>query len=156
MGKRHDAGEAVTIRAAIPGDAVRLADLCEQLGYPAAPADVHSRLEAFLQDEDHGLFVVEGPGGQVAGWVHVFVRRLLMVERHAQVGGLVVDESQRGRGLGRLLMEQAEGWARARGCEGLYVRSNVARERAHRLYRGLGYEQIKISRLFMKKLEGAG
>jgi len=74
------------------------------------------------------------------------------VERHAELGGVVVFAEQRGRGLGRLPMEQAEGWARDGGCEVAYVRSNVAHERAHRFYEGIGYEHIKTSRVFLKRM----
>jgi GNAT superfamily N-acetyltransferase len=53
-------------------------------------------------------------------------------------------------------MEQAEGWARDRGCGAVYVRSNVARERAPRFFEGIGYEQIKTLCVFLKELEGRG
>jgi GNAT superfamily N-acetyltransferase len=137
-------------------DVDRLAVLCEQLGYPSTPAQVHQRLGQVLQDEDQAVFVAEGVAGQVVGWVQVFGRQLLVVDRHAELGGLVVDEGHRGRGVGPQLMEQAEDWARARGCEALYVRSNVVREGAHRFYEGIGYAQIKTSRVFLKDLGGTG
>jgi GNAT superfamily N-acetyltransferase len=71
------------------------------------------------------------------------------------LGGLVVDEGHRGRRIGRLLMETAEAWASARGCEALYVRSNVVRERAHRFYKEMGYDLIKQSCVFLKELGGS-
>ena len=154
MGSGCGGDEVAVLRAAIPQDAERLAVLNAQLGYPARPEKVARRLEAIQGDKDHAVFVAQGTDGQVTGWVHVFVRQLLVVDRHAELGGLVVLEEQRGRGLGRLLVERAEVWARDRGCEALYVRSNVAREQAHRFYEGIGYEQIKTSRVFLKRVGG--
>jgi GNAT superfamily N-acetyltransferase len=151
-----DGDEVIDIRAATQVDVHRMAALCEQLGYPSTPEQVQRRLDQIQQDEDQAVFVAEGVGGQVVGWVQVFGRKLLVVDLHAELGGLVVDEGHRGRGVGGLLMEQAEDWARARGCEALYVRSNVIREGAHRFYEGIGYELIKTSRVFLKELEGAG
>lgn len=144
--------EQMVIRPATDADAERLAALCGQLGYPASPDQVRLRLERLLADGDHALFVAQTAEGRAVGWVHVFVRQLLVLDRHAELGGLVVDEGYRGRGTGRLLMETAEDWASGRGCEALYVRSNVVRERAHRFYEGIGYGLIKRSCLFLKDL----
>jgi GNAT superfamily N-acetyltransferase len=144
--------EGILIRAAKEADIERLAVLCGQLGYPASAGQVRQRLDELLQVEDHAVLVAEGPDGQVIGWVHVFVRQLLVVDRHAELGGLVVDEGHRGRGVGRLLMETAEDWASARGCEALYMRSKVVREQAHRFYEGIGYDLIKRSCVFLKEL----
>lgn len=148
--------EEVVLRTVRPQDADRLAVLSAQLGYPATPEQIGRRLQAIQDDENHGVFVVESTDGQVIGWVHVFVRQLLLVSRHAEIGGIIVLAEQRRRGLGRRLMERAEGWARDRGCEAVYVRSNETRERAHRFYEGIGYEQIKTSRVFLKRVESAG
>lgn len=147
-----DCDEGVVLRTAIPQDADRLAVLTAQLGYPATPEQIGRRLEAIRGDENHVLFVAEGVGGQVTGWAHVFVRQLLQVDRHAELGGVVVLAEQQSRGLGQLLMERAEDWARDKGCEAVYVRSNVTREGAHRFYEGIGYEQIKTSRVFLKRI----
>jgi GNAT superfamily N-acetyltransferase len=154
LGGIGDSDEVIEIRTATEVDVHRLAMLCEQLGYPSTPAQVRQRLDEVQQNEDQAVFVAEKVGGQVVGWVQVFGRQLLVVDRHAELGGLVVDEGHRGRGVGARLMERAEHWARARGCETLYVRSNVVREDAHRFYEVIGYNQIKTSRVFLKELGG--
>jgi GNAT superfamily N-acetyltransferase len=133
-------------------DSEQLALLCGQLGYPATPAQVRRRLEALQRAGDQAVYVSLSAGGNVSGWIHVFVRHLLLVDRHAEIGGLVVLAGQRGRGIGRLLVKRAEDWARERGCQSVYVHSNVARQRAPRFYEGIGYRQIKTSRLFLKEL----
>jgi GNAT superfamily N-acetyltransferase len=142
----------VSTRAASLQDVSQLTILCEQLGYPATPAQMLRRLEAIQGARDHAVFVAQAASGPVIGWIHVFVRQLLMVDRHAEIGGLVVLAGQRGCGIGRLLIEQAERWAGDRGCQAVYVRSNVTRVRAPRFYEGIGYEQIKTSRVFWKDL----
>ena len=153
MFEGYATSRAVTIRAASLQDADRLALLCEQLGYPVTPTQVLRRLEAIQGDRDHAVFVSLGVSGQATGWVHVYVRPLLLVGRHAEIEGLVVLAGQRGRGIGRLLVKRAEDWARDRGCQAVYVHSNVARQRAPSFYTGIGYEQIKTSRLFLKELD---
>jgi len=94
----------------------------------------------------------EGHRRSDVGWVHVYLRLLLLADLQAEVGGLVVDENHRGRGIGRILMQHAEQWARGQGCEAVCVRSNVVRERAHIFYQGIGYDNIKSQRTFLKVL----
>jgi GNAT superfamily N-acetyltransferase len=63
-----------------------------------------------------------------------------------------VDEGQRSLGAGAKLLEAAEQWAKARGCQGISVRSNVVRERAHGFYLRNGYEHYKTQKAFRKPL----
>ena len=69
-----------------------------------------------------------------------------------QVVGLVVGEGQRGRGIGSLLLRDAEAWARTVGVCQLRVRSNVTRTRAHGFYLRAGYTLVKTSHLFVKAI----
>jgi GNAT superfamily N-acetyltransferase len=83
------------------------------------------------------------------------VRPLVQVDRAAEIEGLVVDEACRGQGIGRLLIRQIEQWVGEKGCDAIYVRSNIIRERAHGFYQELGYENIKTSLTFRKMLRDA-
>lgn len=71
---------------------------------------------------------------------------------HAEIGGLVVDERHRDAGIGRLLLEQAEAWARAKGCGTIRLRSNIIRKEAHQFYLNVGYSNNKTQHAFAKTL----
>ncbi len=86
------------------------------------------------------------------GWVHVSMTPLLEVERRAEVNGLVVDGRMHSQGIGWLLLEAGEKWARKKSCKGVSVRSNVIRERAHGFYLRHGYEHYKTQKAFRKPL----
>jgi GNAT superfamily N-acetyltransferase len=111
-----------------------------------------ARLRQALKHGNGACFVAETPEHGVIGWVHVSVTPLLEVARRAEVNGLVVDEQVRSQGAGALLLEAAEQWARKMRCEGMSVRSNVIRERAHEFYLRRGYEHYKTQKAFRKKL----
>jgi GNAT superfamily N-acetyltransferase len=148
------------IRPAASRDASALADLSGQLGYPSPHAQVERRLREILADSGHAVFVAEnsparGADSALAGWVHVYIERTLESDCTAELGGLVVEESRRGFGVGRLLMERAERWAQGAGCSTVTVRSNVVRTGAHAFYRRLGYRLVKNQRVFRKRLEPA-
>jgi GNAT superfamily N-acetyltransferase len=77
---------------------------------------------------------------------------LLEHSDYASINGLVVDEGRRGAGIGRALVAAGEAWARQRGAKEITVRSRSTRERAHRFYERIGYEEIKRSHVFGKPL----
>ncbi len=139
------------IRPANLDDAQRIALLATQLGYPSTPGQVFARLERLLRDDEHAVFIAE-QSALVVGWVHVFEKRLLESDPEAEIGGLVVDENHRGIGAGKLLMNRAEEWARARGVKSVYLRSNVIRREAHVFYEKLGYYTVKTQTAFRKIL----
>jgi len=75
------------------------------------------------------------------------------LDLYAEVGSLVVDQDQRGQGIGKALMDKAEAWARQCGITEVRLRSNVIRKEAHQFYEALGYERIKSQFTFRKALQ---
>jgi len=142
----------IEIRAARPADASGIASLCGQLGYPTTEKEAGQRLQAILDQGDDAVLVATLPEGDIVGWVHVHVCRLLVADPQVTLGGLVVDEGHRGNGIGRRLMERVEAWAHERGCGVVVLSSNVVRDEAHRFYEGLGYERTKTSYAFRRTL----
>ncbi|MEV6207382.1 GNAT family N-acetyltransferase [Kitasatospora sp. NPDC051914] len=59
----------------------------------------------------------------------------------ALIEAVRVRADRRGGGLGRLLLEQAIGRARAQGCGLVQLTSNKRRREAHRFYASLGFER---------------
>ena len=57
---------------------------------------------------------------------------------------LVVSEAVRGRGVGRALVAAVETKCAGLGCVLVEVTSNIRRDKAHRFYEGLGYEQTSF------------
>jgi GNAT superfamily N-acetyltransferase len=148
---KPDGLEKMTIRRARLSDAVRLAELSTQLGYPATGQEIVQRMKRMRPAAVHAVFVAESEQ-QITGWLHVSVTPLLEVPLRAEVNGLVVDEKRRSAGTGAKLLEVAERWAAERGCESVSVRSNVIRERAHKFYLRNGYEHYKTQKAFGKLL----
>jgi N-acetylglutamate synthase-like GNAT family acetyltransferase len=141
-----------TIRTASQSDIPALAELCSQLGYQCVESEVEVRLADLINRSDHILLVAVSESGKVVGWAHGAVRRLLITPAHVELGGLVVEKSQRGQGTGEMLMSAIEAWAFGQGIETVFLRSNAIRTDAHRFYKKLGYEQVKTSLTFTKTL----
>ena len=133
-------------------DAEGVATLSTQLGYPSTAEQTLRRFRAIGDAPDARVWVAEDPDGAIVGWIHLFGNRLLESDPDVEIGGLVVHEDARGRGVGRALVGAAEDWARERGYTMVSVRSNVLRKEAHEFYKGLGYEPTKSQFKFRKKL----
>jgi GNAT superfamily N-acetyltransferase len=144
----------VTIRAARTSDAAEIARLTKQLGYDLTESDAAARLSRILPREDQEFFVAD-LNGRAAGWVHVLHVEYVDAEAFVVVGGLVVDDACRRMGIGRSLMEQAEDWARTRGCSMVRLTSSSTRAAAHKFYEDIGYTNIKTQYSFIKPLDEA-
>ena len=144
MSQRTDSEQgACTIRPPRPGDYEQMAQLAGQLGYPSTGPEVRRRLEEMRDPHQYGVYVAELANGQIAGWIGVYVFRAVELDGFVEISGLVVDERTRSRGIGKMLLDAAEGWAREHGYVGISVRSNTKRERAHAFYRQNGFQGEK-------------
>lgn len=134
------------------GDAAAVARLSGELGYPAAEKDISRRFPGVSRRPGEALFVAEAAPGEVVGWIHVGEDATLTDGPLAEIRGLVVDSRERGRGVGRALLAEAERWAVSRGYPLVRVRSRIAREGAHRFYGSSGYSVTKTQHVFDKAL----
>ncbi len=143
--------DRIDIRPATLADAKAITKLCYQLGYTSFEAAVEQRLKHIQQDKNHAIFVAESLNGIVA-WIHIYICPHIQVDLPAEIGGLIVDENERGCGIGQRLMQHAQQWANEQGCKNILVRSNIARQQAHDFYQKIGYSKIKTSLVFHKVL----
>ena len=140
----------IRVREAQADDAPTLVKLIIDLGHPIEEANVLRNLESLSLS---GLLpLVATDGDQVIGMCGISA--MVTVHRPAPVGRvsvMIVDEAYRGRGIGALLVAEAERRLAERGCKIVEVTSNMRRERAHQFYEKLGYERTSFR--FMKRLD---
>jgi ribosomal protein S18 acetylase RimI-like enzyme len=107
--------------------------------------------QAMKQPEpDSAIFVAEEESGALAGFIHLQTQTdYFNDEQHGYISDLAVDKSFEGRGIGRLLLETAEDWARGKGYHLLTLYVFAGNTRAQRMYekRGFIQEVIKYGKL---------
>jgi len=143
---------SINIRSPREGDESRLAELCAELGYPAEEAEIASRLLALAKRDDHAVLVAADEQDIPIAWVHVHLSHRIMADAFAELGGIVVSEEHRGKGIGEQLLAEAERWGIKQGVDFFRVRSNAERKRAHPFYLRAGYRLSKTSYVFDKSL----
>ena len=132
-----------SVRNARPSDARELVELIGALGAKIDEDSVRSNLASLKKSGETPLVAVLGD--EIVGLCGL--GRRIAIHRPAPLGritALVVKESARGKGIGRLLVEAAEQWMRQHGCYLVEVTSNDRRADAHAFYRHLGYERTSI------------
>lgn len=142
---------AVTIRPLEPEDTDAALRLSAELGYPADRESMLRRMEQIASDA-HRAVLVACLDGEVVGWIDLSIEYHLQTDPVALIGGLVISEATRNRGIGGELCKAAEDWTRDLGITRIRVRSNVIRERAHAFYLRDGYARVKTSAVFEKAL----
>jgi GNAT superfamily N-acetyltransferase len=129
----------IAVRRATTADADRIAALFTDEGYPSGPSDIVERLGRF--ESEHSQVIVAAHDGEVLGFVAVHaLPRFEHSDRIVRVMALVVDASVRERGIGRLLMAEAERIGREVGAAFAEVTAGHHRPDARRLYEELGYD----------------
>jgi GNAT superfamily N-acetyltransferase len=144
----------LVIRAAGPGDAPALGALSTELGYASSDAETADRLQRVLAAPSHRVLVAENASNEIVGWIHVFGAVRVESDGFAELGGLVVTESWRGRGAGTRLVTAAERWASDHGYHKLRIRSRVERSEAHGFFERLGFAGCKTQRVFELSVAG--
>ena len=133
-------------------DAERVSALCGELGYPVDAGTMAFRIEAMKQGDGREALVACTSDGSIAGWIEMEVVEHLTSDRTVSISGLVVSAGMRSKGIGKMLLQEAEQWAKIRGVTRMLVRSRIAREDAHRFYEREGYVRVKTSAVFEKPL----
>lgn len=116
---------------------------------PSAPETTPGRWERLLADESFCLFVAE-ENGTVTGMLTLTCCATLSRDKH-WIEDVIVDESQRGKGIGRALLRAAVAHVRKNGPKDtIYLTSNPSRVSARALYRSEGFEEYDTGVFRMK------
>jgi GNAT superfamily N-acetyltransferase len=144
------------VRSAEPRDFDAVTALLELLGRKQVTDATRDRCReiyaAQISDPTADHLVAENDDGEIVGFCSMHFRnRLNHPTPQAWVPDLIVDDSVRGTGLGKALLEHAEGRAIERDCWEITLESAHHRREAHRFYAGFG---MRDAGLFFRKLLG--
>jgi N-acetylglutamate synthase-like GNAT family acetyltransferase len=135
------------IRAARASDYHSINRLSQLFGYPQESGDLASaRLNELLNSDSDKVWVFEQQN-QVLGWIHLFIAKRLASATFVEIGGLVVSADFRRQGIGRQLVERANGWAREKHLS-LRVRCNAKRDDSCAFYRAVNFSELKSQLVF--------
>lgn len=131
--------------------AERVSRLLNQLGYSVNSDELPNRIEN-IRENGKGTVFLALEEEKVVGCIHTMVVSRLAEGTCGEVVSLVVDESARGKGIGKLLLDESISWLKTRGQTKVRIRCNTIREEAHKFYLHLGYTEKKSQKVFEKNI----
>ena len=134
----------VHIRNATLRDASEIARLLTQLGHPTTKDEVEHRWGEW-EEQGNSALVVGDDAAPLLGLCQL--HQTVVLHRSRPVGritALIVEESHRGTGIGRALVEAAEVRMLSSGCGLMEITSNARRVDAHAFYESLGYARSSL------------
>ena len=128
-------------------DAPEVNGLSAQLGYALSVQETEEQISEVIRHPEHSAFVYMDDE-KLLGFIHVFTALRIESLPFAEIGGLVVDENSRGRGIGKQLVRKAIEWSAGKNIHTLRVRCNTRRKEAHLFYTSLGFANSKDQKVF--------
>jgi ribosomal protein S18 acetylase RimI-like enzyme len=145
-----NANTRVAIRSATPADRAFLSELADRLADFDRPswrsfAEIaEGDRRALFEAIDHPrpgteLFIAELDGTRAGCLLMWTLEDYFSQQWHAHVSVIAVSKAAEGQGVGRALMDYAEGWARDRGHKTITLSVFEGNRRAQALYERAGY-----------------
>lgn len=102
-------------------------------------------LQKEYRKEPEGLLILEC-NDQKAGFLWLNTRYdIWKDDYYIYLHFVFIAPEFRGKGLGRVLMEKAEEYARSKGVGRLYLGTHGTNTKAHKLYEGAGFERVWVN-----------
>lgn len=133
----------------------QIAQLSAQLGYPTTTSNAAKHLRSLKRLKHHHVVVAQN-GGIAVGWMHLEIVTGMLSEPRVEIQAVVVNESNRGQGIGKALMNYAKAWTKKKKVKMLYLRTNVNRNDTHRFYEREGFKLIKTSHRYEFQVRSDG
>ena len=113
--------------------------LIQQLNPKMTEQAFNERLDRMVKEFGYHCAGAFDETGKLVGISGFWVMLRFWNGQNVDIDNVVVDEAGRGRGVGKLLMEWIENWAREQGCEMAVLDAFAHNSDAHRFYYREGY-----------------
>jgi len=140
----------VNIRLAQWEDTETICYLLEQMGYSQPLTLVQEQFQR-LSTDHNAITLVAADDLNVYGFLSLyFIPQIALKGDFAKICYLCVDENMRSKGVGHLLIQEAERLAKRCGCDRMELHSGIQRPLAHQFYLKEGY--VEAPKYFRKAL----
>jgi len=101
-------------------------------------------MKAITNDPENRASYIAYEIGSEVGMIELSLRNFVDGCLSSPVGyieGIYINESLRGKGYGRKLVDEARGWAKEKGCTELAADSELSNVEAQQFHQALGFEE---------------
>jgi GNAT superfamily N-acetyltransferase len=129
------------VRDALPDDLIALTLLINEMGYLTSTYEMKIRFDLIYNHSDYKT-IVAVVNGEIVGMAGLCKGLFYeMNGMYMRILTLIVKNSSRKQGVGRLLISASETWAIEHGLTAVYINcgNRSEREKAHQFYKNNGY-----------------
>ncbi len=108
-------------------------------------------IRSILQDAGNRIIIAKEEHA-IVGYAQIYTCTDIGFEPYYEVAQLLVSETMRNKGIGKLLMKKVEEIAKHEQVKEIKLSSQIKRSKAHVFYENMGYECYKISQFYRKKI----
>ncbi len=139
----------LSVRPAGVEDYESINQLSNQFGYQGGAEKTRERLSKIIASNENCAFVAIG-NGLIIGWIHAFYALRIASEPFVEIGGLVIHEAYRRRGVGSILVQRVAEWTALKNVGAIRVRCNAIRRESHAFYMCTGFKEVKDQKVFTR------
>lgn len=114
------------------------------------PAVVAASIVSVTEQSPSRLLLAVDDQGVLVGYAQAGPLFLVGFAPAVELKQLLIKKTHRGQGIGSLLLQAVETWARDQGYAAVKLHSRIHRADAHRFYLNHGYTEVKRSVYFEK------
>ena len=145
--------EEIVYRNVLFRDAHDLVVLMKQLGYEINEKEMGENITKYSNKGSNQCAWVAEKDGFVLACVAVSLTdHFHLTQSFLRVNTMIVDEKQRGLGIGKKLMSIVEKYAKICLCSHIELTSGVSRTEAHHFYKSLNFNEYTSKKYFIQKL----
>ena len=142
----------VSIRECITADAEAVYSLNKtELGYDYPIEQTRKKLAKILTNRENKILVAVC-NENVVGYVHSNDYDVIYAPQMKNIMGIAVSKDYQRQGIGKMLLDAVEHWAKQTGADGIRLVSGATRMSAHSFYQKCGYDTSKHQINFKKFL----
>ncbi len=149
----------ITVRTAKQDDAASWLELRRALWPDGTEVEHREEIDRFFAGEfprePWMVLLAEGAERRVLGFAELSIRPYAegcRSNRVAYLEGWFVLPEERGRGIGKALIEAAENWGRKQGCSEFASDTDPDNEPSRTAHRAVGFADVGLVRCFRKDL----
>ena len=111
----------IRVRKIRKKDAEAISLLSDQLGYVLSFVETVLQIKKLVDSGDNCVLVALHDE-KIVGWIYAFKALRLETKTFIEIGGLVIDENYRGKGIGKILVSKIKEWCIEQKISSLRVR----------------------------------
>ncbi|MEM7373992.1 MAG: GNAT family N-acetyltransferase [Bacteroidota bacterium] len=128
-------------------DAIHVEKYPEYFRLPDGHTRERAHIQLWIERQDRDILLALDESGLVGVLMVILEKEIPMSivvenQRYAVVDNLVVEEQNRGRGIGKLLIEASHLWGKERGAMEMRLQVYAKNVQAQGFYKALGFEPL--------------